>query len=376
MLGNLRSKHFGLWIGGYLRQRAASALQPKRQGLKHVLFALCDHYEPLWENPPLEKARARVQRWVDEYPRMASSFRDADGRPPQHSFFFPGEEYRPEFFDGIEQLVRGGYGEVELHLHHEDSTEASLRADIEKHLACFAARGHFSRSGDGQIRYAFIHGNWALANGRPDGKMCGVDAELPLLFSTGCYADFTFPSVPDVSQPNVVNQIYWPTGDLARRRAYEFGQSARVGESFSDRLLLMQGPLAIEFRPGHLLPRLEYGALTAVMPATLRRVHTWVRQNIHVEGRPDWVFVKVYTHGAPDAQGAALLGDGGRALHQALTGHYNDGVNWKLHYVTAREMYNVAKAAMAGRSGDPSQYRNFELAPPPILADVPRSPAA
>jgi len=372
MLDNLRSKHFELWLGGYLRQRVSSALLPKHDGLKHVLFAVCDHHEPLWSSPPIEQARARVQKWVDDYPRMASPFRDADGRPPQHTFFFPGEEYRPEFFDGLETLIRDGYGEIEFHLHHEDSTETSLRAEIESHLACFAGRGHFSRSATGQVRYAFIHGNWALANGRPDGRMCGVDAELPLLFSTGCYADFTFPSVPDVSQPNVVNQIYWPTGDLSRRRAYEFGQRARVGESFSDRLLLIQGPLAIGFRPPNPVPRLEYGALTANMPPTPARVHAWIRQNIHVEGRPDWIFVKVYTHGSPEAQAAALLGAGGRVMHEALARHYNDGVHWKLHYVTAREMFNIAKAAMAGKSGDPSQYRNFELAPPPILDGLQR----
>jgi len=374
MLDNLRSKHFELWLGGYLRQKIGAALQPKHHGLKHVLFAVCDHYEPLFAGPPIEQGRARVQKWVDDYPRMAAPFRDADGRPPQHSFFFPGEEYRPEFFDGIETLVRGGYGEVELHLHHEDSTEASLRADIEGHLKCFGARGHFSRANGGQIRYAFIHGNWCLANGRPDGKMCGVDAELPLLFSTGCYADFTFPSVPDVSQPNIVNQIYWPNGNLARRRAYEYGQGARVGESFSDRLLMVTGPLAIEIRPPNPVPRLEYGALTANNLPSLKRVQAWVRQDIHIEGRPDWIFVKVYTHGAPEPQAAALLGEGGRALHEALTGHYNDGVRWKLHYVTAREMYNIAKAAMAGKSGDPAEYRDFELAPPPILDGLKRPP--
>ena len=29
--------------------------------------------------------------------------------------------------------------------------------------------------------YAFVHGNWALDNSRPDGRWCGIDAELPRL---------------------------------------------------------------------------------------------------------------------------------------------------------------------------------------------------
>ena len=56
------------------------------------------------------------------------------------------------------------------------------------------------------------------------------------------------------------------------------------------------------------------------MPPTPARVHAWIRQNIHIEGRPDWIFVKVYTHGAPEAQAAALLGAGGRVMHETLSG--------------------------------------------------------
>jgi hypothetical protein len=78
------------------------------------------------------------------------------------------------------------------------------------------------------------------------------------------------------------------------------------------------------------------------------------------------VFVKVHTHGAPEKQAAALLGDAGRMLHSELTTRYNDGKRWRLHYVTAREMYNVARAAMAGETGDPSAYFDFVVPPPPI----------
>jgi hypothetical protein len=312
----------------------------------------------------------RVRAWQQGYPKMASSFRDADGRPPQHTFFFPGEEFRPRFFDRLEPLVRAGFGEIELHLHHDDATEAQLRDDIASYLATYAQRGHFSRQRDGRIRYAFIHGNWSLANGRPDGRRCGVDGELPLLFETGCYADMTFPSAPDVCQPNIVNQIYWPTGDTSRKRAYEWGERARVGARYRDRILLVQGPLALARRPGSLSLRIEGSGVTANDPGTPARVRCWVAQNIHVEGRPDWVFVKLYTHGAQEKQAGSLLGEAGRALHRELVGHYNDGIRWKLHYVTARELFNIALAAMDGHQGDPNDYRDYELAPPPIVQDA------
>jgi hypothetical protein len=361
-------KNLDRWIGGYaehLLRRQLARLRPEPSGTRHLIFALCDHYEPLWRGAQEQQGEARVRTWRRRYPLLAADVRDADGFPPRHSFFFPGEQYRPRLLELLEPLCRAGFGEVELHLHHDRDDEDTLRAALVGHVAELAKHGHLSRAPDGRPRYGFIHGNWALANARPDGRWCGVDAELPLLFATGCYADFTFPAAPDPSQPNVVNRIYWPTGDLGARRAHENAEPARVGEVRRDRILLVQGPLAIARRYPRWSPRLEYSALTANDPATPARVATWLSQHIHVEGRPDWVFVKAHTHGAPEAQADSLLGRGGRSLHQALAA-YNDGRRWKLHYVTAREMYNIAMAAMSGKQGNPGDYRDFLLPPPPV----------
>lgn len=361
-------KNLDRWMGGYLAHVGRRVLDRRPFGLCHLLFAACDHYEPLWQGADAETGNGRVLRWVHGYPRHFQRFRDADGRMPQHTWFFPGEEYRAEFLDGLARLVGQGCGEVELHLHHDHDTEDGLRAKITRYLALFDEHGHLTRDADGRLRYAFIHGNWALANGRPDGRWCGVDAELPLLFETGCFADFTFPSCPDVTQPNMVDVIYWPTGNLHRKRAYDGGEPARVGHFHDDRLLFITGPLSIERRSGTLRPRLEYGALTAHDPPTLARVRAWAAQAIHVRGQPNWVFVKVHTHGAQESQTQSLLGPGGLALHTALLDHYNDGQRWKLHYVTAREMFNIARAAMDGKTGDPDEYRSYLLPPPPAAA--------
>lgn len=128
---------------------------------------------------------------------------------------------------------------------------------------------------------------------------------------------------------------------------------------------MIEGPLAVSLRPARRFIRIETADVTGANPATQTRVDSWVRQNIHVEGRPDWVFVKVHTHGTQEAHEDALLGGGARRLHEAL-GRYNDGTRWSLHYVTAREMYNVALAAMAGKTGTPAAYFDFQLPPPPI----------
>jgi hypothetical protein len=367
VLARLKRKNLHTWLPGYARHLVERARPPRVDGPRHLLFAFCNHYEPLHGDAPAAVGEERVRAWETAYPELAREFRDADGRPPRHSFFFPGEQYAPSYLERLAKLGRAGFGEVELHLHHDGDTRDKLRADITRFLGEYAQHGHLSRDRDGRLRYAFIHGNWCLANARADRRWCGVDDELPLLHATGCFADYTFPSAPDECQPNIVNQIYWPTGDLARTRAYESGERARVGDVRSDRILMIEGPLALARRPGRLSLRIEAAAITAADPASDARVRSWVAQGIHVGGRPEWVFVKVHTHGAPEPQARSLLGDGGRALHRALA-RYNDGARWVLHYVTAREMYNIAIAAMEGARGNPSDYRDHVLGPPPVAA--------
>jgi hypothetical protein len=375
VIAKLRQKNLHTWLPGYARFLANNLahgvrdrLRARVDGPRHLLFAFCDHYEPLWGNASPAHGDERVRAWQERYPTLARQFTDADGHHPRHSFFFPGEQYAPEYLDRLASLCRAGLGEVEFHLHHDGDTADQLRTDLKRYLTQFAGHGHLSRDPDGRRRFAFIHGNWCLANARRDKRWCGVDDEIPLLFESGCYADFTFPSAPDECQPNVVNQIYWPDGapaDLGRARAYEKGVRARVGELKRDRILLIEGPLALARRPGSLRWRIESAAVTAADPGTPDRVRTWIEQGIHVAGRPEWVFVKVHTHGAPDAQAASLLGDGGLTLHRSLA-TYNDGRRFLLHYVTAREMFNIAVAAMEGHAGDPGRYRDHVLPPPEV----------
>src|SRR5262249_50093584 len=166
-----------------------------------------DHYEPKAGGADPETARARVAKWVEEYPRRFARFRDSDGRPPRWTFFYPVEEYEPEYLDALAKLCRAGFGEVEVHLHHDGDTAESLAERLLAFKELLAERhGLLSRRRDtGELAYGFIHGNWALCNARPDGRFCGVNNELDVLRETGCYADFTMPSAPHVTQTRKVN---------------------------------------------------------------------------------------------------------------------------------------------------------------------------
>lgn len=367
MLARVSQKHIHRWIGGYGLHLLRNLTEPRTGGPKHVLFSMCDHYEPLWGGAGAAHGRARVGRWEREYPPLASEFRDADGRPPQHTFFYPGEQYSAHCLAALGRLARAGLGEVELHLHHDGSDAAKLEHDIRSYLHAYAEHGLLSRDANGRLRYGFIHGNWCLANSRRDGKHCGVDSELSVLFDTGCYADFTFPSAPDETQPGIVNQVYWPTGNPRRARSHESGVRARVGHFMADRILMIQGPLALARREGRHGLRIDSAAVTARDPGTASRVHTWVSQGIHLVGLPEWIFVKIHTHGAPETQAASLLGEPGREMHRTLR-RYNDGKKFVLHYVSAREMFNIAIAGMHGHRGDPNEFRDYSLVPPPVAA--------
>jgi hypothetical protein len=369
-LGRVGKKELHLWVGAWLKDRARKATLRKRERgtPRHLLFAICDHYEPLHGGADFERGAARVSAWRTRYPKLARSFRDADGRPPRHSYFFPGEQYDPRFIEPLAEMCALGMGEVEVHLHHDGDTRATLRASLEKTLADLDRHGVISKK-SGRPAWAFIHGNWCLANARRDGRWCGVDDEMDLLWELGCYADLTFPSAPDESQPGIVNSIYYPRGDVRRRRAYEDGDPVRVGTPRQDRLLLIEGPIALARarRAGTNRPRvrIESSAIDQTDPATAARLATWVEQEVTVQGRPEWVFVKVHTHGAPEGNAEVLLGDAGVRFHEALGRAHNDGEKWKLHYVTAREMFNVARAAMDGKQGEPSAWFDYEIPSPP-----------
>ncbi len=355
------SKGVHVWVGGWLLDRARKAMLPPVRGERHLLFAVCDHFEPLHGGASREVGRARVAAWTERLPAFARH-RDANGRPPRHTFFFPGEEYDPTFLDPLGRLLDAGLGEVEVHLHHDGDTRATLREKLQRTLEAFRSHGLLARYG-GRPAWSFIHGNWSLANGRPDGRWCGVDDELQCLRELGCYADFTFPSAPDPCQPAVVNAIYYPRDD-ARRRAYDRPERVRVGSPRRDRVLLVQGPLAIARRPGQAGRfRIESGAIAAGDPPSAARLETWIDSHIHVPGRPEWTFVKVHAHGAPERNARVMLGEPMEELHSALAA-VAIRRRWRVHYVTAREMYNVARAAMDGKRGSPADYFDYEVPAP------------
>ncbi|NKB87475.1 MAG: hypothetical protein GKS06_04590 [Acidobacteria bacterium] len=207
-----KTAHLGLSgvLRHEMRQRAAAGHR------QHLYFCVADHYEPYWGGAGTAQARAIVAEWERRYREIASGHCDSAGRAPQHTYFYPEEEYDPAILDRLAALREAGLGDVEVHLHHDDDHAAALHDK----LRGFTERLHrdhglLRRSSDGELRYAFIHGNWALDNSHPDGRWCGVDNELQVLVDTGCRVDMTMPSAPHGTQTRTVNSIYLPAAKRA-----------------------------------------------------------------------------------------------------------------------------------------------------------------
>jgi hypothetical protein len=291
-------------------------------------------------------------------------FRDADGRHPQHTFFYAIDQYRPEHLDSLATLCAAGFGEIEVHLHHGHDTSEGLREKLEAFKSALTARGLLSRDQNGATRFAFIHGDWALDNSGPDSSTCGVVDEIRTLVEAGCYADFTMPSAPHPTQTRTVNQIYFAVDDPVRPKSHDRGVRAAVGcDPPMDGLLMIQGPLTLTWTADErrVLPRLENGEIHGAFPPSGARFKAWLRAGVVVRGRPEWVFVKLHTHGAVERNADAFFGPAVADFHHALANLAEDGFVIQLHYVTAREMANIAHAAIAGLSGDPNIYRDYFL---------------
>ena len=81
-----------------------------------------------------------------------------------------------------------------------------------------------------------------------------------------------------------------------------------------------------------------------------------------VEGRREWLFAKLHTHGGVPRNREMLLGEPMRQFHQALAMFAGANPGFHYHYVTARELVNIVHAAEAGKTGDPAAYRDFRYA--------------
>lgn len=340
----------------------------------HLLIGVADHFEPMQREETfgaavdLREQQRRVERWCREYPAGIEPWRDQEGQPLRHTYFYPAEDFEDALLDRMAEFCHAGWGELEIHLHHgvdapdtAENTESTLVAfrDALAARRCLAREG-----GSGAARYGFVHGNWALANS-DHGRFCGVDREMRILAETGCYADFTLPA-PGTAHSGKINAIYeclLPLGERAPHRSGRRLQVGRVPETFP---MIVQGPLGIDFlrrRRGWPAPGIEAGELSGANPPSMRRLGLWRDAAISVQGRSDWIFIKLHCHGMMARDEPAMFGASIRQFLRELVDGPGNGIEYQVHFVTTREMVNVALAACAGLRGNPGEYREYHFRP-------------
>jgi hypothetical protein len=349
------------------------ALRPVSHGATHVILALADHFEPSivpgngQKHAPRIEQERRLETWTREYPKVIDALRDRDGRPFAHSYFYPAEQYDEGLLEALAAHCHAGWGEVEIHLHHgmtNPDTAHNTRRLLTEFRDALALRHRCLaiEEGSSTPRYAFVHGNFALANSS-GGRFCGVDSEMQVLSETGCYADLTLPTgFWHAAQTAKINSLYECAMPLEERAPHRKGRDLAVGRAPQTFPLMIQGPLIADLERSltSIRPVLENSALTGANPPTMRRFSLWKRARIQVAGRPDWIFIKLHCHSMDPTQKDAVIGDSFRAFLAALVGGASER-NETLHFVTAREMTNILFAACDGRDGNPGSYRDYRL---------------
>jgi hypothetical protein len=332
-------RHAEIWLAPYLKdrlRRAATAVKPKR-----AWVTVADHYEPLGRSPSLDRALEKVAEWRDKWPRIAEDApRDAAGRRPQYSFFYPQEEYRSDLLEGVAGIARLGVADVEVHLHHDNERRETFIQKVTEFCRRLTGDHGLLRQHNGRTAFGFIHGNWALDNSRPDGKHCGLNGEIALLRDLGCYADFTMPSLPSPTQGRVVNQVYWCTSNAdGSPRSFDRGIEATLGGGRQGDLLMITGPLGVRFGKRS-MPRLETGEIAGYDLPTPKRVRRWF-DLAPIIGSD--MFLKLYTHGADDWNIDVLLDRGLADLYRLLA-EEAERRGIEIHWATAWQMYQAIEA--------------------------------
>ena len=359
------------WLVRYPWSRFKSTMERTAFEKKHIIITIANHFEPAWgENGDLDH-NTQIER-LKAYHKMArdigDAVRDADGTKFRHTNFYPAEQYDREILDIMADMQADGLGETEIHLHHgvdKPDTAENLRNSLLDFRDVLSDRhAMLSRmDGKGDPKYAFVHGNLALANSC-GGRFCGVDNEMRVLQETGCYADMTLPSAPDQSQVAVINQIYQCAGSMDDAVPHRNGKRLYVNGNHHQLPLIFTGPLVFNWTrtiKGIPIPRLEDGALTASQGLDESRFRRWISANVTIAGRPDWIFVKLYCHGFFDLDQSTCIGEAAKAFFSNIVESGDKTGEYSVHFASAREMYNIALAATEGERGDPHQFRDHKL---------------
>ena len=127
-LDGLMRRNLQCWLPAYVREMSRRG-DPRPEEDVHLILCVADHFEPKGANRARGAGRELVQRWAA---RLSASSSAASGtataaRPGIRSSI-PSMNTSRTSWTCWPSCAGHGFGEVEVHLHHEDDTAEDLRA--------------------------------------------------------------------------------------------------------------------------------------------------------------------------------------------------------------------------------------------------------
>ncbi len=152
---------------------ATGLAAPAGAAVRDVCVLVVGHWEPLDGTA----STGDVYWWTEKYREFADRHRDSEGRPLQHSFFVVNreDEYAigsTECLPELSRLVYDGYGEIEMHVHHDETGRPGENAYVfQEGMRDLLAQGQehglwVTAEHRPRTAFGFIHGMWALDNSR------------------------------------------------------------------------------------------------------------------------------------------------------------------------------------------------------------------
>jgi hypothetical protein len=112
-----------------------------------------------------------------------------------------------------------------------------------------------------------------------------------------------------------------------------------------------------------IFPKIENSCIQKSQPPDKKRLDNWLRSCVNIPTRPNWYFVKLHTHGVNEPNQDMLLGEPMIRFHEELQERAERDPLFRFHYVTAREMANLALAADVGMDCSVQVGRSFRFLP-------------
>ncbi len=341
----------GMLLGSYFRWEFSTHVDVEQVSFpRDIVVALMFVCEPSVDS-------AGMRDILKVFANLATEHIDGDGRKFQLTFACPGRNPDSTALHVLTEYCRRGLGEVEYLIPRDYSSEASMREKLEQGLRRFNSHG-WMKTVNSEIRFAVVRERSDSERGEAD-----LRRQVSVLSDLGCYADMGFPGVRSSRPPSRVNTMFMVSS--ADSEPYNESDELRAGRLGKGGLLVIEGPFLIDWTDWRLTlrPYVEDGHLNPEALPDPGRVDSWIRANVHVIGQPNWIFVKLTIDGLSDAASAQSLQHSLDQSLMYLEEVYNDDELYRLHYVTAREMYNMAMAAQAFKSGNAGLFRDYLIEP-------------